>query len=382
MRRPTALYLLLTLAIAGGCSPEPELHLFDGGDIELTLPMVNIDLNTYWDYETAYGEHYNWREEWHYGWDDEDQRLFGNIGYATPDIFQLRRYYTGDTPRGPHRNVLANTIRGNSFRGKYNWGFWDILVWNDIVTPDGVQSLNFDEQAAMDNVTAFTNATMSPSRYHAPVHNNSFYQPEDLFAAYAQGEEINRDLRGFEYDAATNTYIKKLKMTLEPVTYIYLTQVIIHRNKGRIAGVDGSANMSGMARTTTVNDGKAGDDAVSVYYNTRFKRNCDMHGENVDIAGGKLMTFGICGQRANRIQRLQDVSDDNRHFMDVTMHFNNGLDSTFVFDVTDQVRRRWKGGVITVELDMDSVRLPTRSGGSAFDAVVLDYIEETHEFGL
>jgi hypothetical protein len=93
-------------------------------------------------------------------------------------------------------------------------------------------------------------------------------------------------------------------------------------------------------------------------------------------------TFGICGQRANRIQRLQDVSDDNRHFMDVTMHFNNGLDSTFVFDVTDQVRRRWKGGVITVELDMDSVRLPTRSGGSAFDAVVLDYIEETHEFGL
>jgi hypothetical protein len=108
-----------------------------------------------------------------------------------------------------------------------------------------------------------------------------------------------------------------------------------------------------------------------------------MNGEAVDIAGGRLMTFGICGQNANRIKRPEDVVDANRHFLDMTMLFNNGMDSTFVFDVTQQVRNRWKGGVIRVELDMDSISVPMRSGGSAFNAVVKDFEDGgTHEFEM
>ena len=68
--------------------------------------------------------------------------------------------------------------------------------------------------------------------------------------------------------------------------------------------------------------------------------------------------------------------------MDVTMQFNNGTDSTFVFDVSQQVRDRFKGGVITIELDMDTIPVPSRSGGSAFDAVVKDFEEETHEIDM
>ena len=64
------------------------------------------------------------------------------------------------------------------------------------------------------------------------------------------------------------------------------------------------------------------------------------------------------------------------------MLFNNGSDSTFVFDVTEQVRKRYKGGVLTVELDMDTIPLPSRSGGSAFDAVVKEFEEETHEIEM
>ena len=103
----------------------------------------------------------------------------------------------------------------------------------------------------------------------------------------------------------------------------------------------------------------------------------------MDIVGGRLLTFGLCGLNPNRIKRREDVADKHSHYLDVTMQFNNGLDSTFVFDVTDQVRRRWKGGVITVELDMDTVRIPSRSGGSAFDAVVKDFEDGgTHEFEM
>lgn len=374
--------LLSLLSVLMACSPEPELHLFDGGDININLPVVKLDLDAYWDYSTVYGQ-YNWQEEWFYGWDEADKKLFGNIGYTEPDIFLLRRYYTGSVPFAPHNSVLSNSIRGNSFKGMYNWGFWDILVWNDVTTPDGVQSLNFDEQTTLDYVTAYTNPSMVATRYHAPRHTHSFYQPEDLFSAYEQGVEIDRNLKGFEYDPVNNVYIKRLNMVLEPITYIYLTQVILHNNRNRIVGVDGTANLSGFSRKTVVNTGIADTDVITVYYNTRFKTNCNKKGEAVDIAGGRLMTFGICGQNANRIKSRQEVKDPNPHFLDLTMLFNNGLDSTFVFDVTEQVRNRWKGGVVTVELDMDTVRIPSRSGGSAFDAVVKGFEDGgTHEFPL
>jgi len=365
-----------------GCTPEPPLHLFDGGDVTINLPMVKLELDTYWDYTTIYGQ-YNWRDEWYYGWDEADQRLFGNIGYNEPDIYLLRRYYTGSEPMGTHTSVLSNSIRGNTFRGRYNWGFWDILVWNDVTTPDGVQSLNFDEQTSLEYVRAYTNQSMMTTRYQAPRYTHSFYQPEDLFSAYEQAVDINRDLRGFEYDAENNVYVRKLSMVLEPITYIYLTQVILHNNRSKIVGVDGTANLSGFGRSTVVNTGITDDDVITVYYNTRFKTNCDKNGEAVDIAGGRLMTFGICGQNANRIKKREDVKDTYQHYLDVTMLFNNGMDSTFVFDVTEQVRRRWKGGVITVELDMDTVRIPSRSGGSAFNAIVKDFEDGgTHEFDL
>ena len=374
--------VLVGLSLMVCCIREPELHLFDVEDIDITLPVVNIELDAYWDYENAYGLQYNWREEWSYGWDEEDEQLFGPIGYSKPSTYLLRRYFTGTTPRVPHHSVLANTIRGNSFRSSYNIGFWDILVWNDIITPDNVQSLNFDEQSSLDYVTAFTNQTMIPTRYNAPKYTHSFYQPEELFSAYDQGLEISADLEGFVYDPVNNIYVKKLDMVLEPITYIYLTQVILHNNHNKVTGTDGQGNLSGFGRTTVINSGVTGSDYVTVYYNNRFKRDCRRDSGLVDIIGGRLLTFGIVGQNANRIKRREDVADTIPHYLDVTMLFNNGADSTFVFDVTDQVRRRWKGGVITVELDMDTVRVPTRRGGSAFDAVVKDFEEVTHEFDM
>ena len=147
--------------------------------------------------------------------------------------------------------------------------------------------------------------------------------------------------------------------------------------------VSGTSNLSGMARTTTLNTGVSGDEPVAVYFKMRMKKDKDKDGRKADIVGGRVMTFGICGQNANRIKSYEEVKDEHRHYLDVTMQFNNGMDSTFVFDVTNQVRRRYKGGVLTVELDMDTVPTPKRSGGSGFNAVVKD-VEDggTHEFEL
>ena len=382
-----SLFLAMASPILIGCVREPELHLHDGGDIVIKMPIVHLELDVFWDYVTDLGIPYDWTKEWYYGWDDYDKELFGTLGYEQPDAFNIRRYYTGMNPKAPHTQALSNYVNGFVLETSFNWGFWDILAWNDIKTIDGIQSLIFDESTTLDSVTAYTNMTMNSSRYHAPQFTRSFYQPEGLFAAYEQGIDINRNLNDFYYDEERGLWVKNINMLLEPITYIYLTQVIFHNNKGRVVAVEGNANLSGMARSVVLNSGIAGSDAIVVDYNVRFKKDCNMNGESVDIAGGRLMSFGMCNINGTRFAQsragVTRADDGIKHYMDVTMQFSNGMDSTLVFDVTDQVQTRYKGGVITVELDMDTVPIPRRKGGSGFDAVVVDYEDGgTHEFEM
>lgn len=382
-----AFAVLLSLT---ACCPEPPLYLYDEVEAEIPLPTIDLDLQVYWDYDWTFGINYDWEAEWYYGWDDEDRNMWGELGYTTPTRFNLRRYYTESTPYAPHTTVKPATVEGTHFQGSFDWGYWDILCWNDIHTLDGVQSLVFDEKTTLDSITAWTNPTMHPARYNAPNYTHAFFEPEPLFAAYEQGIEINQNLEGFEYDEKRNVWVRTLNMKLVPITYIYLTQIILHNNKGRLQSIEGASNLSGMARTTTINSGRAGDDAITVNYGIRMKKDvpfvpykekADPSAERVDIIGGRLMTFGIPSHAANRINSVDEIKDSYRHYLDVNVMFHNGMDSTIIFDVTDQVRRRYKGGVLTMELDMDTVPIPVRPGGSGFDAAVKP-IEDggTHEF--
>ena len=366
--------MLMTLPfvtmLLGSCI-EPPLHLPDEEYmVEATIEVtVNVEAD--------------WTADWYYGWDDEDRQLFGDsLGYsALPSAFQMRRYFTGSTAGGSHTSVLSDAISGYTYKGTFDWGYWDMLFWNDIVTSDGIQSLHIDEQSTLDYVTASTGQTMNAARYQAPKYTRSFYQPEELFAGYATGIDINKDLKGFTYDEERNVWVKNLNVKLQPLTYIYLTQVIIHHNNGKITGVDGNGNLSGMAQSVNMNTGVTGSDPITVHYYVRFKTGCNKNGESVDIAGGKLLTFGMCNVNANRA--TENYDDNVHHYMDVNFQFNNGNDSTFVFDVTDQVRKKYHGGVITVELDADTLKIPSRAGGSGFDAVVKEFEDGgTHEFEM
>ena len=397
MKRLLYIFTLFVLMSLLGCMREPPLHLYEPQTSEYNFPLIDLDLEVYWDYEMTFDVRYDWKAEWYYGWDQNDIDMFGELGYTQPSVFNLRRYFTGDVPYAPHTSVIAAApFSGTHFQDRFEWGFWDILVWNEVRTLDGVQSLIFDEQTSLDSVVAYTNPSMHRSRYNAPRYTHAFWAPEPLFSAYDRGIEINRNLDGFMYDASRNVFVRTLNMMMYPITYIYLTQVILHNNRGRIAQTEGNAVLSGMARSTTLNTGTAGTDPVSVYYNNNLKKNCPLvpygtpdnsplllTAERADIIGGRLMTFGMCGQTPRNIDNGAPLTDKNRHYLDVTVQFNNGMDSTIVFDVTKQVRQHYKGGVITVELDVDTVPIPQRSGGSGFDAVVKDFEDGgTYEFDM
>lgn len=393
-RLRTAMIFVIVSAAAlfiASCDPIPPLHLRDGAAVETDLPIVEIDLDVMWHYDLAYEfgyeSYYDWRKEWKYGWDAQDSAIFGSIGYTMPEAFNIRRYYHAYDTLSPRNQVLRDHVDGYKFRAQYQYGYYDFLVWNDIISSDGTQSVILDEESTLDSVTVVTNPTIYGSRYQAPSRIYSYNQPDELFSAEAENVYISRNYEDYDYyDEATHTYYKQLGMTLFPVVYIYLTQVIIHHNWGRVEGTDGMANFSNMAYSTSLNSGIAGKDAVTVHYNNRLKKDMpydSLSTELVDIIGGRLTTFGIREINPFRYSNPLQIPEHirkQRHYMDVNLIFGNGYDSTLVFDVTDQVMKRYRGGVITIELNMDTIPIPSRAGGSGFDAVVEEWVEETHEF--
>lgn len=395
-KKTVPLCFFATCLAAVSCEREPMLNLHNGGqDTEMTIPTVDLSLKVIWNYLFKYDVEYDWQAEWLYGWDATDQSLYGPIGYTEPTAFEVRRYFTGNTQYGKHSAPYRHTISGNLIHANYDFGFWDILAWNDIKTPDNVQSVRIDETSTYDHVTAQTGQTMNPAAYNAPLFTRSFYQPEELFAGYDSGIDINKSLEGFTFDEERNCWVRQLDMLLQPVTYIYLVQVVLrhnNRNGRKVTAIDGNANLSGMARSVNLNTGVTGTDAITVNFYMRMKQDLtDKTGEKVDVIGGKALTFGLPKLNPSRLdtraylESLKKVGEadlNNRHYVDVKMQFYNGKDSTFVFDVTDQARRLFRGGVITVELDMDKVPVPNRSGGSGFDAVVEDYEEKQWEFEM
>lgn len=405
MKRLFSLLFTLSTLLLTSCQREPMLHLVDPEEnVEFETERIILDLDVLWEYELTY----DWEAQWFYGWDNTDNSLFGSWDIVEPNTFNVRRYFTGEDPFAPHTSVLKDKVVGTRFQAKYKFGYYDVLVWNDVNTIDGVQSLHFDEETTLETVTAYTNQAMqhtsvpqhaakpkSAPAYAQPYKAGyAFYQPEFLFSGHYDDLHVSDDPA--DYDSLiveTNTWYKFVPLVLRPVTYIYLTQVILHHNNGRIAGIDGSGNLTGMARSVDLYSHITNSQDISVNYPLRMKKDLTYTdadtqlSEQVDIIGGRVMTFGLTDIDPYLVTRAstsyQDILDsDIPNYLELDVQFHNGIDSTMIFDVTDQVREHYKGGVITIHLDVDEVPIPSKGGGSMFDAVVKDYEEEEHEFEM
>lgn len=407
LRLLTFNFSLLTLNFSlASCEREPMLYLVDREqDIEFETERIILDLDVLWEYELTY----DWEAQWFYGWDNLDDNIFGSWDIIEPNVFNVRRYFTGEDKYAPHTSVLKDKVTGTRFQAKYKFGFYDVMVWNDVNTLDGVQSLHFDEETTLETVVAYTNQAMQHTSVppqggdkpnKAPTYNQdykagyAFYQPEFLFAGHYDDLHVSDDPA--DYDSLiveTNTWYKFVPLVLRPVTYIYLTQVILHNNKGRIAGIDGTGNFTGLARSVNLYSHVTSSQDISVNYPLRMKTDVTYTdsvtelSEQVDIIGGRVMTFGLTSVDPYMITRAsnsyQDIlASSIPNYMELDVQFHNGMDSTMIFDVTNQVREHYKGGVITIHLDVDEVPIPSKGGGSMFDAIVVDPEEETHEFEM
>lgn len=359
---------------------EPPLNL-PGQDLLAEMPAVETELDVVWDV------HADWTTNWYYGWDLKDDSIWGGLGYGMPTSYQVRRYYTGENPHARHTNVDAFSIRKTSFRRYFSFGYYDINIWSDIDSKDGTQVLVINEQ--LDSVTATTTGTRGLSRSVVRLAEAREVadttgviglrnQPEIFYAAYPEDIYISSNLDDYEYDPVEHIYIKKIETQLKPLVYIYLVQVLLFNNDGRVKGINGNAALSSMARGTNLYTGHTSNDPTVVYFNTRLKRNMTAEGRPCDIIGGKLTTFGLCDMepytRAGSLYQGSRGSLNNFLFFDLL--FSNDGVKTYSMDVTDQCQAQAHGGVITVSIDCSKLEMPTDpdSGtGSLFLPTVEDY---------
>ena len=385
-------YILFCLmAVLPVACIEPPLHL-PGQELLTEMPAVETELNVVWNVNA------DWSTDWYYGWDAVDNDIWGDIGYSKPTSYQVRRYYTGDVPGAPHTEVDAFAINGTNFRRYFSFGYYDILFYSDINSKDGTQVLVIDE--SLNEVTATTTGTRGMSRalyqmVGAPdavgddVVIGLRNQPEIFYAAYPQEIYISHDLNDYEYNAKENIYIKKIETELRPLVYIYLVQIVLLNNDGRVKGINGNAAMSSMASGVDLYTGHTNNSPSIIYFNTRLKRNMTVEGQPCDIIGGKFTTFGLCDMepysRTGKKYTGSRTALKNHLFFDLL--FENETVTTYSVDVTDQCQNQAHGGVITVFIDCNKLTEPDDEPieggtGSLFMPTVEDYNEVYWEVEL
>ena len=364
--------------VAGSCTMEPPLHL-PAETVVVDLPIVITDLEVVW------GTDVDWQSEWFYPWEQEDIDRWGELSYPMPRSYEVRRYYLGEQSGAPHTTVDGTTLLTTTYRSRYNFGYYDLLAWSNIYSPDQTQVVVIDD-SNLDYVWATTTRSRYPLNIPAlkdqPLPHN---HPEIFYSAFEQDIHISHDPADYDYfDQAENVWVKRLKCEMQPLVYIYLVQVVVRNNvDGLIVGPSQSTVLSGVASGVNVTTGATVHESTNVIFDMRMKTDLPYRdGVRADIMGGKLTTFGLCDMPSWSASRGKSFAGraDVDNYMMVGLHFSNGADSTYTYEVTEQMRRQPHGGIITIEIAADTITVPVNpgggGGGSMFDPNVNPYEPE------
>ena len=375
--------LLFTLSLftLNSCI-EPPLRL-PAEDVIVDMPIVVTDMEVVWNLDVE------WMAHWYYGWDNVDEQLWGDLTYPMPTNFEVRRYFLGEEPGAPHMDKDAFTIYGTSFRRTYQFGYYDLLLWSNIDSPDGTQVVTIDEDG-LDEVTASTTVTRSINLSRADNRATALYnQPEIFYSTYPRDVYISHYKEDYDYyNEEDGVWVKHINCTLDPLVYIYLVQIILRNNDGRVVGISGDCSMTAMASGTSVNTGHTFDDPCMVYFNARLKKGINVNGETCDIIGGKLTTYGLCdmdGFSSDTRSQYQGTRGDLPNYLYFELKMSGGSVQTIRQEVTQQCQSQCHGGVITVEINCKDLENPFEGGGSSgslFNPTVEDYDELIYDIPM
>lgn len=384
---PMMFVALLLTSLITGCQRKP-LYLVQHGNVSIATSEYDIRLEVLWGAD--------WQVEWQYPLESWNEDIHGCIGYEEPKKVHIMTYQLDDkmqrcrwynerfiSPKGGRINLATNES-------------YDILLYN----PDTEWILFTDRDEHRSNPTGdlktFNVTTRTNSRAQYTRTYAGYNQPDQLFGTLIDDIYISDDPDDYvieQNEDGSVTYVCKMDATLQPYTFIYLYQVILRNNRTEkgdavitsASGVTANGLASGtdlFTRRTHSNVVSITQENVAPLVKDYLLTLPDGTKEIADILGARIQTWGMPS-----IVPLEELTRGGTEpvdstFVGVGLNLHNGYKYVMQKNVTEQMKEKPAGGVITLVIDIpkeipDSIiNRPTVSGG--FDATVKDWDNEVN----
>lgn len=361
--------LALAAVLVAGCCIEPPLHL---RRVVTTKVTTKVDLDLRWQL--------NWTAKWDFNW---SVATSDPLGYSVPTTMRLHIYTQG--PDGtPVSHMVHNFVGSESqmdvFVGTHNFLFHN----NDS------EAILFKADGDLEPVHAYTRKVSSGLKESSPVYTTSQklagftkagdeeedpvsepvnLMPDDLFSLYDPNQKITDNPNDYIFE--NGKYVLKIEGMLEPSTFIYLVQVNLLNNAGRVIGSAGGGALTGMAEGVNLVTRETWSTTASVFTDVYMDKAQDM-------MGVRFSTFGIPGCNPYDDASVA-AAPQKEHYFVLNVSYSNGSNRNIRMDITDQLRALPLGGVINLEIDVNDFP-PGEGGGSGgggFNALIGGWDEET-----
>ena len=180
---------------------------------------------------------------------------------------------------------------------------------------------DLDASAAASATTRTrTRATFTSTPAHAD--ERTINEPDMLYGTYVD-----------EYEAQKTVEPVDLPLTMRPLVYTYLVRYEFSHGLEYVALARGA--LAGMAESVYLQDGHTGEEAATVLYD------CTLQSYGAEA---QVQTFGVPNYPGEGYGRAAQV-----YTLNLEVRLNNGKILDYEFDVTAQVEKQPRGGVILVD---------------------------------
>ena len=342
------LWLFIFMALLASCTDMHDPLLHTAGKVEVKPEVEqHINVETMWQVD--------WQDKWQVSWNESTQ---GKLGYTAPETYHLD-YFLSDGNWIGQRDMASNSIRLDLGHGSY-----DLLTYNN--DTQNIRLTQADDWSSLVASTETENNVILPDTLRQKLDIREM--PDELFSMYATNVVVSDRLEDYTYIPEENIYLLKLNAELTPRTFIYLIQVELKNNDGRVKG-SGNLTVTGLASSVDLISRKNSSEAIAHHFGTVFQ-------QDQNLIGGRLVTFGL----PNCIpgETLPDEATQERNLCYVVLKFSNGYRGCIPVDITDQMRALPQGGVINIVMDIE--KLPMPGGGSGGWGIgVNDWDKEDHQ---
>ncbi len=318
----------VTLCITG-CRKE---LCYDYDEHSLTVKTVAV---AQWEqvWERNYGM--NWEAEWNNGWNYAYNDLRPETGTGIRSIVYRHdgTHAEGNLP--PEGGRVPMMEEGTNAILFYN-NDTEYIVFNDLPS------------SAVASASTRTRTRGGFSGIHDG--ERTVVPPDMLYGCYVDG-----------YVAEKTWDPVELPITLKPLTYAYLIRYEFQSGLQYVALARGA--LAGMAESVYLQDGHTGEKAATILFD------CKTEAFGADVI---LHSFGVPNYPGDDYKRPRKAQN---YTLSLEVCLKNGKTLNYAFDVTDQLNKQPRGGVIVVKNIVVSDE-DGKEGSSAFNPEVSGWGDE------